>query len=130
MAKGIAFRGGNSVGANKLKKADLLKSKSGRIVSKVKSMLAKKRYASGVGKWTKAVQKARKEMGVTGFVAIKKGKGILHRVKVLNSRACTLLLSIGVHWSPPPDSAFSLSFSRVDFASAFSVVVHGKALAA
>merc|ERR1712210_330356 len=81
MAKAIAFRGGNTGGATTLKKADLVKSKSGRIVSKVKSMLAKKRYASGVGKWTKAVQKARKEMGVTGFVTIKKGTPLYRKAK-------------------------------------------------
>merc|ERR1712087_757875 len=81
MAKAIAFRGGNTGGATTLKKADLVKSKSGKIVSKVKSMLAKKRYASSVGKWTKAVQKARKEMGVTGFVAVKKGTPLYRKAK-------------------------------------------------
>merc|ERR1712039_990252 len=81
MAKAIAFRGGNTGGATTLKKADLVKSKTGKIVSKAKSILAKKRYAAGVGKWTKAVQKARKEMGVTGFVAIKKGTPLYKKVK-------------------------------------------------
>merc|ERR1712232_839406 len=81
MAKAIAFRGGNTGGATTLKQADLVKSKSGKIVSKGKSMLAKKRYASSVGKWTKAVQKARKEMGVTGFVATKKGTPLYRKAK-------------------------------------------------
>merc|ERR1711982_204630 len=99
MAKAIAFRGGNTGGATTLKKADLVKSKSGKIVSKVKSMLAKQRYASSVGKWTKAVQKARKEMGVTGFVAIKKGTPLYRKAKELHA--------LLVDWSPPPDSAFS-----------------------
>merc|ERR1712032_1538806 len=72
MAKAVAFRGGNTHGGTTLKKADLMKSKSGKIVSKKKSILAKKRYASGIGKWTKAVQEARKQLGVEGFVAIKK----------------------------------------------------------
>merc|ERR1712190_171868 len=80
MAKAIAFRGGNTGGATTLKKADLVKSKTGKIVSKAKSILAKRRYAAGVGKWTKAVQKARKEMGVPGFVAIKKGTPLYKKV--------------------------------------------------
>ena len=55
-------------------KKDLMKSKSGKIVSKKlasrgKAMLKK----NGLGKWTKAVQQVRKQMGLTGFVAIKKG---------------------------------------------------------
>merc|ERR1711862_654809 len=81
MAKVMGFRGGNTGGATTLKKTDLVKNKSGRIVSKVKSMLAKKRYASGVGKWTKAVQKAREEMGMTGFVTIKKGTPLYKKAK-------------------------------------------------
>merc|ERR1711881_741499 len=72
MAKAIAFRGGNTGGATTLAKTDLVRSKSGKIVSKAQSVLAKKRYASGIGKCTKAVQKARKELGVRGFLAIKK----------------------------------------------------------
>merc|ERR1711982_192192 len=125
--------GGNTGGATTLKKTDLVKSKSGKIVSKVKSMLAKKRYASGVGKWTKAVQKARKEMGVTGFVTIKKGTPLYKKAKNSTASEGIELQSLDaliVDWSPSPEFAFSLSISRVDFASAFSVVVHGKAFAA
>merc|ERR1712173_195105 len=74
---GKKWQGGNgtrtkTVGG--LMKKDLMKSKSGKIVSKKlasrgKAMLKK----NGLGKWTKAVQQVRKEMGLTGFVAIKKG---------------------------------------------------------
>merc|ERR1712032_1087128 len=81
MAKAIAFRGGNTGGATTLKKTDLVKNKAGRIVSKARSVLMKKRYAAGVGKWTKAVQKARSEMGLTGFVAIKKGTALYRKAK-------------------------------------------------
>merc|ERR1719316_2461511 len=80
-AKAVAFRGGNTGGATKLTKADLVKSKSGKIVSKKRSLLSKKRYASGIGKWTKAVQQARKELGVKGFVAIKKGTALYKKAK-------------------------------------------------
>merc|ERR1712099_158136 len=81
MAKVIAFRGGKTGGATSLKKADLVRNKSGKIVSKAKSILAKKRYASGIGKWTKALQKAKKELGVTGFVVIKKGTPLYKKAK-------------------------------------------------
>merc|ERR1712025_1229525 len=81
MAKAVAFRGGNTHGGTSLTKADLVKSKTGKIVSKKMSALAKKRYASGIGKWTKAVQKARTELGVKGFVAIKKGTALYKKAK-------------------------------------------------
>merc|ERR1712130_763046 len=81
MAKAIAFRGGNTGGATTLAKSDLVRSKTGKIVSKAKSVLAKKRYAAGIGKWTKAVQKARKELGVRGFLAIKKGTPLYKKAK-------------------------------------------------
>merc|ERR1712230_343780 len=73
MAKVVAFRGGKTGGATTLTKADLMKNKAGRIVSKKQSLRAKKMYAKGIGKWTAAVQKARKALGTKGFVAIKKG---------------------------------------------------------
>merc|ERR1711953_1401944 len=79
--KAIAFRGGNTGGATTLAKSDLVRSKTGKIVSKAKSVLAKKRYAAGIGKWTKAVQKARKELGVRGFLAIKKGTPLYKKAK-------------------------------------------------
>merc|ERR1719411_2131113 len=60
-----------------LVKAQLVKTKSGKIVSKKKFATGKKNFKkSGLGKWTAAVQKARAELGVTGFVAIKKGTKI------------------------------------------------------
>merc|ERR1711959_725752 len=81
LAKAIVFRGGNVRGGTSLKKGDLVKSKTGKIVSRKKSALAKKRYASGIGKWTAAVVKARKELGVKGFVAIKKGTALYKKAK-------------------------------------------------
>merc|ERR1712167_120244 len=81
MAKVVAFKGGNTHGGTSLKKGDLVKNKDGKIVSRKKSALAKKRYASGIGKWTKAVVKARAELGVKGFVAIKKGTALYKKAK-------------------------------------------------
>merc|ERR1712110_552809 len=57
-----------------LRKKDLRKSKSGKIVSKKQSDLAKKRMKKGgISKWLKAVMKARKALKLKGFVACKKG---------------------------------------------------------
>merc|ERR1711998_764316 len=81
LAKSSVFRGTKAKTASGLKKTDLIKSKSGKIVSRKKSALAKKRYASGIGKWTAAVSKARKALGVKGFVAIKKGSALYKKAK-------------------------------------------------
>ena len=57
------------VGAG-LKASDLMKSKSGKIVSKKQSMSAKKNFAKRLGGWNKAVMAARKALGVKGFCAV------------------------------------------------------------
>merc|ERR1719353_108138 len=63
-------------------KSDLMKNKNGRIVSKKQSAAGKKAYAHIKG-WTVAVQKARKALGVKGFVAIKKGTPLYKKAKEL-----------------------------------------------
>merc|ERR1712210_416660 len=52
-----------------LKKSDLKKSKSGKIVSVKKSAAGKKAYKRISG-WTSAVAKARKALGIKGFCAV------------------------------------------------------------
>jgi len=68
-----------------LTKKDLKKNKDGKVVSAKKSALAKKRYASGIGRWNAAVQKARKALGIKGFVAIggkkKEGQAFLAKAR-------------------------------------------------
>merc|ERR1719386_288652 len=71
-ARASVFRGGKEKTSGGLKKSDIVKSKSGKLVSKKASAAGKKAYKHIKG-WTVAVQKARKELGVKGFVAIKKG---------------------------------------------------------
>ena len=67
-----------------LTKKDLCESKSGKIVSKKQASRAKKNMKSnGLAKWTKAVQQVRKEMKLTGFVAIKKGTPYYKRVRAV-----------------------------------------------
>merc|ERR1719163_635921 len=63
--------------------SDLTKNKLGRIVSKKKSAIAKKNYAKGLKGWVVAVQKARKALGVKGFMAIKKGTPLYQKAKEL-----------------------------------------------
>ena len=52
-----------------LTKANLMKSKSGKIVAKKSSAAQKKRYAGSKAQaWANALKKARKELGCKGFV--------------------------------------------------------------
>merc|ERR1719502_2262184 len=75
------FRGGKEKTRSGLKKADLTKSKTGKIVSKKRSANGKKRYASTVGKWIKAVIKAREVLGIKGFLAVKKGSPVYKKAR-------------------------------------------------
>merc|ERR1711862_42033 len=78
------FNGGKEKTKTGLKKTDLMKSKTGRIVTKKAHAAGKKAYANIKG-WTVAVQKARKELGVKGFVAIKKGSALYKKAKEIYS---------------------------------------------
>merc|ERR1711879_117879 len=56
------------------KKTDLMKNKRGKVVSKKANTAGKKTYKrNGLDKWTKAFMQARKNLGLKGFVACKKG---------------------------------------------------------
>merc|ERR1719378_573257 len=79
-AKAIVFHGRKEKTASGLKKTDLMKSKTGKLVSKKAHAAGKKAYKNIKG-WTDAVQKARKELGVKGFVAVKKGSALYKKAK-------------------------------------------------
>merc|ERR1712050_684165 len=64
------FKGTKGKSNGGLKKADLVKSKAGKIVSKKMSLNGKKHYAKRIGAWNVAVQKARKSLGLKGFVPV------------------------------------------------------------
>merc|ERR1712061_65033 len=70
LAKAVVFAGREAKTQTGLTKDKLVKSKTGKIVSKAKSQAGKKRYASGIGRWTAAVQAAKKALGIKGFVAV------------------------------------------------------------
>merc|ERR1719491_1404879 len=71
MAKAMVLRGSKVKTVGGLKKENLKKNKAGKIVSKKASDRAKKAYVgSAIHKWTKAVQQAKKELNLKGFLAI------------------------------------------------------------
>merc|ERR1712124_203979 len=72
LAKVLVFRGSKAKTTGGLTASGLTKNKHGKVVSKKALANGKKAYANIKG-WTVAVQKARKALGVKGFVAIKKG---------------------------------------------------------
>merc|ERR1711862_834892 len=77
--KVLVFRGSKEKTIGGLTKSDLIKNKYGKIVSKKASLRAKKNnFIKG---WTTAVQKARKALGLKGFVAIKKGSPLYKKAK-------------------------------------------------
>merc|ERR1712032_1643576 len=65
---GVVFHGSKEKTLSGLTKGALHKNKRGKIVSKKATAAGKKSYQNISG-WTKAVTKARKELGVTGFCA-------------------------------------------------------------
>merc|ERR1712228_587447 len=70
-AKSRVFSGKKAKTVGGLTKESLTKSKTGKVVSKKASARAKKAYqSSGIKVWADAVKKARKALGLTGFVAI------------------------------------------------------------
>ena len=79
------FKGNKAKTSSGLKKADLKRSKSGKIVSAKKSAAGKKAYKRIAG-WNDAVKKARKALGIKGFQAVggKSAKG-----KALLAKACS-----------------------------------------
>merc|ERR1712046_245092 len=80
LAKLVVFNGNKEKTYTGLKKSDLTKNKNGKVVSKKQSANGKKAYARIKG-WTIAVQKARKALGVKGFVAVKKGTPLYKKAK-------------------------------------------------
>merc|ERR1711964_594691 len=81
-ARFSVFRGSKGKTASGLKKTDLMKTKTGKIVTKKSHAAGKKAYAHIKG-WTTAVQKARKALGVKGFQAVKKGSPLYKKAKEL-----------------------------------------------
>merc|ERR1712240_644065 len=87
-AKARVFSGSKAATSGGLKKSDLTKNKNGKVVSKKSSAAGKKLYAkNGLGKWAKAVQAAKKSLGIKGFQVIggktSKGQALLKKARSL-----------------------------------------------
>merc|ERR1719367_304228 len=87
-AKARVFKGSKAATSGGLKKSDIVKNRNGKFVSRKGSAAGKKRYQkNGLAKWTKAVQAARKSMGIKGFQAVggksAKGQALLKKARSL-----------------------------------------------
>merc|ERR1719479_359977 len=87
-AKARVFRGAKASTVGGLKKSDLKKNKDGKVVSKKLSDAGKKSYhKNGLAKWIKAVQAARKALGIKGFQTVggktAKGQALLKKARSL-----------------------------------------------
>jgi len=83
MAKSMVFKGSKVKTSGGLTKSDLMKNKAGKIVSKKQSAKGKSLYTKHGSKWASAVSKARKALGLKGFVPIKKGTPLYTKAKSL-----------------------------------------------
>merc|ERR1712003_205270 len=72
--KSSVFRGTKEKTVGGLKKGDLMKNKSGKVVSRKQHNRGVKQFSKIKG-WTKAVQQARKALGIKGFCAVNGSKG-------------------------------------------------------
>ena len=75
LAKVMVFRGSKAKTVGGMTAKDLTKNKHGKVVSKKRSAFSKK------SPWIAAVAKARKALGLKGFVAIKKGSPLYKKAK-------------------------------------------------
>ncbi|CAE8692832.1 unnamed protein product [Polarella glacialis] len=82
LAKLVVFKGGNEKTATGLKMSDLMKNKTGRVVTRKQHAAGKKAYGH-LKAWTTACQKARKDLGIKGFVPIKKGTSFYKAAKAI-----------------------------------------------
>merc|ERR1711985_205769 len=82
-AKSVVFRGTKAKTRSGLTKSDLVKNKRGKIVTKKQHAKGKALFATHAKAWVSAVQKARKALGLKGFVAIKKGTPLYNKAKEL-----------------------------------------------
>merc|ERR1712232_1021034 len=87
-ARAAVFKGKKVKTVGGLTKETLIKSKTGKIVSKAASARGKKRYAqSALKKWCDAVTQARKQLGIKGFCPVggktAQGKALHAKVKAI-----------------------------------------------
>merc|ERR1719426_780001 len=83
-AKAVVFLGLGSTTktSSGFKKGDLMKSKTGKIVTK-KSHAAGKRAFKNIKAWSTALAQARKDLKIKGFVAVKNGTPLYKATKAI-----------------------------------------------
>merc|ERR1712107_823787 len=98
LAKRHVFAGNTAKTQSGLKKSDLVKNKSGKVVSKKNSARGK------ASPWIAAVKAARAALKIKGFSAIKKGTPLYNKAKELTRKSemtnCVAkhqLLVVGAH---------------------------------
>merc|ERR1719282_800148 len=70
-AKALVLKGARVKTVGGLRQSQIMKNKRGKVVSKMKSEMARKKYkGSKLEAWNKAVATAKKELGITGFVLL------------------------------------------------------------
>jgi len=82
-AKSSVWQGKKEKTSTGLKKEHLKKNKDGKLVTKAKSEAGRKNFAKTVARWISACKQARAELGITGFVAVKKGTPLYLKAKEL-----------------------------------------------
>ncbi|CAE7660935.1 unnamed protein product, partial [Symbiodinium pilosum] len=91
LAKNAVFKGKKEKTSTGLKKSDLMKSKTGRVVTKKQHAKGKALFQKYAQRWLDAVMKARKELGIKGFCAIggknAQGKALYAKAKAFYAEA-------------------------------------------
>ena len=83
LAKAVVFRGSKEKTSTGLRKADLMKTKTGKVVTKKQHAAGNAKGYENIKKWILAVQQARKTLAVSGFQAVKKGSPLYDTVREL-----------------------------------------------
>ena len=83
LAKAVVFRGSKEKTSTGLKKADLMKTKTGKIVTKKRHAAGNEKGYDNIKNWISAVQQGRQALGVSGFQPVKKGTPLYDKVREL-----------------------------------------------
>ena len=89
LGKVAVFRGHKEKTGWGLTKKDLMTNTKGKVVTKKQSEAHRKNWDNGkyvrCKSWALAVQKARKALGLKGFVAVKKGSSLYNKAQELRN---------------------------------------------
>merc|ERR1739845_174363 len=90
LARYQVFSGMKTKTASGFTKSDLIKNKRGKIVTKAQNAAGKKAYKQ-ISAWTKAVNQAKKALGLSGFIIVggktPQGKALYAKAKSIHAGA-------------------------------------------